>query len=107
MPNIGITSEGNQQAGENYTLICAISFIGGLAGDVMISGSWSDNIGNLLQQEDMLPVNENASLMLQFNPLYSSHGRDYFCSASISIPEIAKVRNNTLSERITLQSKYN
>lgn len=91
-------------AGENYTLICSVTVVDGLADDVILAVSWTDNSGEPVQPDSLQRDSVNTTLTLEFDPLHSSHGGRYTCNASITVPEISTVRRNSEPHDITIQS---
>ena len=82
-PDIVIQTSGTSTAGENYELICTSNIPDGLSG-VLIVG-WSPIEGGVLQQV------ATHSSTLMFNPLRSSHERDYTCNATLSLTSATPV----------------
>ena len=103
-PLISITSEGNSVAGENYTLICTVSVVEGLADGASIAASWTDDRRNPLQSDILQTSNTNTTLTLEFVPLFSSHGGRYMCNASIIVPMISTVKMSSEPYDIIIQS---
>ena len=82
-PDVMIQTSGISTAGENYMLICSSSIPYGLSGDLTVG--WSPVEGGVSQQ------NATHSATLMFNPLRSSHERDYTCSATLSLSSATPV----------------
>lgn len=104
LPIISIVSEGSSLAGENFTVSCTSSVVAGLSDSVVVATSWTDSEGNPLQSDAPLMSGSNTSLALTFNPLFMSHGGQYFCTATISIVELSIQRMNSVPLDITVQS---
>ena len=109
-PNIVISSEGTPTAGEAYTLTCTFSVINGLVDSAIILNYWSDSNSNIITAEDTLLLAPTVAdtitmLPLQFSQLRTSHAGQYFCRASISIPEISAQQNSSLGQTVVVQSK--
>ena len=104
LPVITISSLGRSVAGENHTLSCEVSVIDGLVDDALVTTSWTEGRGTSLQADSVQTYNENTTLTLEFTPLLSSHGGQYICTASVTIPAISVVRRNSESYDIIIQS---
>ena len=89
-------------AGENYTLVCSVIVVDGLADDVILTVSWTDN--NLMQSDFTQGDGVNTALTLEFDPLLSSHAGRYTCNASISVPAVSAVKINSEPHDIIIQS---
>lgn len=107
IPAINIIRDGNSVAGENYTLICTVTVVDGLADDVVFAVSWADSNGDPVQSDSMQRDGVNTTLILEFDPLLSSHGGQYTCNASITVPAISTVRRNSEPHDIIIQSNNN
>ena len=57
--------------------------------------SWTDNNGD--------PV---LSDVIQFGPLLSSHGGQYTCRASISVPAISAVKKGSATRAVIVQGNF-
>ena len=82
-PDIVIQTSGTSTAGENYELICTSDIPVGLSGDLTVG--WFPIEGGVSQQ-----VSAHSSTLM-FNPLQSSHERDYTCSATLSLTSATPV----------------
>ena len=45
--------------------------------------------------------------MLHFSPVEASHGGQYICNASITIPELSIAKTSSQAYDVTVQRKYN
>ena len=82
-PDVIIQTSGTSTAGENYELICNSNIPVGLSGDLTVG--WSPEGDGVSQQ-----VSAHSSTLM-FNPLQSSHERDYTCSATLSLTSATPV----------------
>ena len=105
LPTISIVSQETPVAGEIFTVTCMSSVIPDLVETAVVSTSWTDNEGNTVQSDVTLMSDSITSVALQFNPLYTSSVGQYFCTSSISIPELSVQQRNSQPFNITVQSK--
>jgi hypothetical protein len=101
---ISIVSGGSFLAGDNFTVTCTSTVVAGLSDSVVVATSWTDSEGNPLQSDTILMSGSNTSLALMFNPLFTSHSGQYFCTAMISIMELSIQQLNSVPLDITVQS---
>ena len=101
---ISIVSGGSSLAGENFTVTCTSTVVAGLSDSVVVATSWTDPEGNPLQSDTSLMPGSNTSLALMFNPLFTSHSGQYFCTTSISIVELSVQETNSVPLEIIVQS---
>ena len=106
-PQVTITPSGNSTAGSPYTLTCTVMVVNGLA--VVPQVMWLKNGTSVVGgnvTSGMVSAN-TTTLTLQFNPLHTSNGGQYFCIANVSIPiiSITSLYNNSESSFI-VQSKF-
>lgn len=99
VPVITVTDSGTPSAGENYTLTCNVSIITGVVDGTVVSVAWLDSSGNLVQSSSSTLVNT-----LYFEPLVLSHGGQYTCNSSITIPMTSTVRSNLEVRNVIVQS---
>lgn len=102
IPEVTIIGDDGPVVGENYTLVCSVIVVDGLADDVMLTVSWTDN--NSTQLDSTLGDRIGVTLALEFDPLFSSHGGRYTCDASILVPAVSTVRTNSEPHDIVIQS---
>jgi len=107
-PTVMITSDGYPVAGNLYTLTCTVTE--NLTADTMVM--WLDSTGDPINLEDVLVGdvvrNGNTSThQLTFNPLRTSHGQKYICTARISFLEITSIpdTSSNTSFPVTVLSK--
>lgn len=105
-PTITITDQGGSVVGENYTLICAVSTLEDIAENVALSGTWTDVYGHPLQQDLTITHGATVSMALHFSPVDASHGGQYICNASITVPELSIVKTSSQPYDVIVQCKY-
>lgn len=79
---LNITQEGNQTAGENYTLICSI--LPNLTGNVT-NFKWFYEVENtyeIINSSNQAVINALFKSELLFTPLHESHTGTYICQGS-------------------------
>ena len=81
-----------------------MSVIEGLADGASITASWTDDRRNPLQSDISQTLNTSTTLTLEFIPLFSSHGGQYMCNASITVPVISTVKRSSEPYDIIIQS---
>ena len=101
-----ITATQSPTAGQAYTLNCFAR-----TEDYVISAprlEWLnvDVTDNSITQSTQINGTISANRSLSFNPIRTSHGRNYTCRASVNIP-LANItdRRNTASQRVRVLSK--
>lgn len=104
-PAITITSLGDAVVGENYTLNCTVSVLEGIVGNVILNSTWTNVSGHPLQSDLTTTHGASASFMLHFSPLYASHGGQYICNASVTVPELSVVKKSSQTYDVIVQSK--
>ena len=105
VPTVTVVSEGESTAGDNYTLTCTVSVIEDLVPHASVALSWIDNSGGSVMPSFLETSGVNTISTLYFIPLLLSHSGGYVCNASITIPDIATVKQNTQSYNVVIQSK--
>ena len=101
-------SEGNQTAGNAYTLVCRVSVVESLVVDPDVV--WLDSNRMTVSGLDIAvgrPSIEGTVVTrnLTFSPLHTSHGGEYTCRASISVSSISiENLSNSSSTNITVKS---
>eukprot|EP00731_Ephydatia_muelleri_P019021 Em0011g1061a len=107
-PQVTITPSGSSTAGSPYNLTCTVMVVNGLV--VVPQVMWFRNgtsvIGGngILLTPGMLSAN-TTTLSLQFNPLHTSNGGQYSCTADVSLPAISITRLYALSSaRVIIQT---
>ena len=106
-PVVTITSLGDPVVGENYTLNCTVSILVNIAGNAILSSTWTNANGHPLEPDLIITHSASTSLMLHFSPLYASHGGQYICNASVTVPELSKIVQSSQPYDIIAQSKIN
>ena len=109
-PQVTITPSGSSTAGSPYTLTCTVMVVNGLV--VVPQVMWLNNGvcvvgGNGSSVTSGMASANTTTLTLQFNPLHTSDGGQYFCVANVSIPiiSITSLYNTSVSS-LTVQSKF-
>ncbi len=92
-------------AGENSTITCYVSVIGGLVDDARVEVSWTDNNGDQLEPDSTQTIGRNRSSTIALGPVVLSSAGLYTCTASVTIPDIAVVRRNSEPFTANIQSK--
>lgn len=93
-----------------HTINCTVSVISGLVQSVSIMNFWMDTSGNPIVRdyitvEESIDSNIATTISLHFEPLLTSHGGQYVCQASVAIPEIMALQNNSVTTDVAVQSK--
>ena len=107
-PVVTTSSYGSTIAGSVYSLVCIVKVVDGL---VVVPGVvWMKDGGVLVNGTNTTLTRTvsggNSTLNLTFNPLLTSHGRQYTCVATISIPIISLYNvSNQSSVNMTVNSK--
>ena len=75
--------------GNNYTLTCTVTLIGGIT--LPVTMEWMYNNASIVPSDHLLVSKENtsslvATLRLAFTPIDTTSGGDYTCRASIYVP---------------------
>ena len=91
--------------GENYTLNCTVSILEGIVGNVILSSTWTNASGNPLQPDLTTTYDASVSFILHFSPLYASHGGQYICNASVTVPELSITKKSSQTYDIITRSK--
>lgn len=106
-PAIIITTQGDSIVGRNYTLMCTVSTLEDITENVALSGTWTDINGRLLQDDvTTTHAGTTASVILHFSTVNASHGGQYICNASITVPELSLVRTSSQHYDVVVQRKH-
>ena len=107
-PTVTISSDGDPEAGNLYTLTCMVTE--NLTADAVVM--WLDSTGDPINLEDtlvgdVLQNGDTSTLQLTFNPLRTSHGQKYICTARIHFLEITSIpdTSSNTSFPVTVLSK--
>ena len=106
-PEVIISGLTRGVAGEELRLTCAVTTIEHLALSAEVTVKWSGpGLTDTAVREGITSAIDTTTTMrtLTFDPLKTSHGAQYNCSASINIPPIS-VTSNSNSTNILVQSK--
>eukprot|EP00731_Ephydatia_muelleri_P018727 Em0011g767a len=99
-PVVTSSSYGSTIAGSVYSLLCMVKVVDGLV--VVPDVVWMKDGGILLNGTNATLTRTvsggNSTLNLTFNPLLTSHGGQYTCVATISIPQLSlSITNSDVS----------
>ena len=107
-PQLGIHSDGVSTAGGMYSLTCTMVVVENLAVEPTVEWQFSNGSiivgGNGISVGNPLTSGNTITLTLTFNPLRTSHGRQYTCSANVRAKSITLSSNNTVAD-VIVQSK--
>ena len=86
---VASNENGRALHGNNYTLTCTVTLIGGIT--LPVTMEWMYNNASILPSDHLLVSKENTSslvttLHLTFTPIETTNGGDYTCRASIHVP---------------------
>ena len=94
-------------AGEELQLTCTVTTIEHLAISAAVTVRWTGpGLTDTAVREDASAIDTTTTMRtLTFDPLKTSHGAQYNCLASINIPQISVVKDNSNSTNVLVQSK--
>ena len=107
-PEVIISGLTRGVAGEELQLTCAVTTIEHLALSAEVTVKWTGpGLADTAVREDDASAMDTTTTMktLTFKPLKTSHGAQYNCSASINIPPISVVKDNSNNTNVLVQSK--
>ena len=96
-PTVSITAAGSLTAGQTYSLTCSVSVVEHLV--VQPSIVWRDGQGREVAR------GSGSGLQFTFDPLRTSNGSRYICTASVSVPEISLTVSGRASTDVVVFSK--
>ena len=99
------SSYGNSIAGSVYSLVCTVKVDDRLVAvpDVV----WMKDGGVLVNGTNTtLTRTVNSTLNLTFNPLLTSHGGQYTCVGTISVPQLSLSITNSSAVTVSVQSEF-
>ena len=103
-PEVMITTEGDSTAGQQYTLTCTVTVVENLVvepGVEWSGGRTPSGVGSVRRD------GATFTLTLTFNPLRTSDGGQYTCTASVNVSEISISNlNNKTSIDVIVQSMF-
>ena len=76
-------ASGSLTAGQVYSLTCSVQVVDHLV--VEPSVEWTRQDGS------QVTATSGSSLLLNFNPLRTSDGNNYTCTATVNVPSVATV----------------
>ena len=108
-PVVTTSSYGSTIAGSVYSLVCTVKVIDGLV--VVPDVVWMKD-GRVLVNGTNTTLTRtvsggNSTLNLTFNPLLTSHGGQYTCVATISVPQLSLNITNSSAVTVSVQSEFN
>ena len=106
-PVVIVSGDITMTAGEELQLICTVTTVDYLVASAVLTVQWSGgSVGESEVTESITNTNGVTSMKtLTFNPLLTSHGAQYTCTAIIDIPSINVMMTNSNSTNIMVQSK--
>ena len=108
-PVVTTSSYGSSIAGSVYSLVCMVKVVDGLV--VVSDVVWMKDGGILLNGTNATLTRTvsggNNTLNLTFNSLLTSHGGQYICVATISVPQLSLNITNSSAVSVSVQSKFN
>ena len=103
-PVVIVSGDITMTAGEELQLICTVTIVDYLVASAVLTVQWSG--GSVDESEVTESTNGVTSMRtLTFNPLLTSHGAQYTCTALIDIPSINVMGTSSNSTNIMVQSK--
>jgi len=96
-PTVSITAAGSLTAGQTYSLTCSVSVVEHLV--VQPSIVWRDGQGR------EVAGGSGSGLQLTFDPLRTSNGSHYTCTASVNVSEISLTVSGGDSIDVVVSSK--
>eukprot|EP00731_Ephydatia_muelleri_P018724 Em0011g764a len=106
VPVVTTSSYGNSIAGSVYTLVCMVKVVDGLV--VVPDVVWMKDGGVLVNGTNIILTRTvsggNSTLNLTFNPLLTSHGGQYTCVATISVPQLSLNITNSSAVTVSVQT---
>ena len=106
-PDVIISGLTHGVAGEELQLTCTVTTIEHLAPFAEVSVKWSGTgLTDTAVREDASAIDATTTMRtLTFKPLKTSHGAQYNCLASINIPPISVVKDNSNNTNVLVESK--
>ena len=107
-PVVTTSSYGSTIAGSVYSLVCMVKVVDGLV--VVPDVVWMKDGGVLVNGTNTTLTRTvsggNSTLNLTFNPLLTSHGGQYTCVATISVPQLSLNITNSSAVTVSVQSEF-
>lgn len=105
--SVTINTMGGNTAGDSLVLNCSVQVVQNLPAVPQIR--WMRMVGNmeevLLQSEEDMSDDVTLILPLEFNPVMTSDGGMYHCSASLNVPSINYMQNTSEEYNLTVTSE--
>ena len=94
-------------AGEELQLICTVTTVDYLVASAVLTVQWSGGSVDESEVTESITNTSGVTSMktLTFNPLLTSHGAQYTCTAIIDISSINVTVTNSSNTSVTVQSK--
>ena len=107
-PVVTTSSYGSTIAGSVYSLVCMVKVVDRLV--VVPDVVWRKGGGVLVNGTNTTLTRTvsggNSTLNLTFNPLLTSHGGQYTCDATISVPQLSLNITNSSAVTVSVQSEF-
>ena len=103
-----VGTEGNMMAGEPLTLTCTVSVLEGVSGVPVIA--WRRPDGSSVDSDDLVTVGDSetsdqiTTRALEFHSLYTSHGGQYTCIATLDVD--GSTSTALVTKDVIVQSKF-
>ena len=108
-PVVTTLSYGSSIAGSVYSLVCTVKVVDGLV--VVPDMVWMKDGGALVNGTNTTLTRTvsggNSTLNLTFNPLLTSHGGQYTCVATISVPQLSLSVTKSSAVTVSVQGEFN
>eukprot|EP00731_Ephydatia_muelleri_P018726 Em0011g766a len=105
-PVVTTSSYGSTIAGSVYSLVCMVKVVDGLV--VVLDVVWMKDEGVLVNGTNITLTRTvsggNSTLNLTLNPLLTSHGGQYTCVATISVPQLSLSVTNSSAVTVSVQT---
>ena len=103
-PVVIVSGDITMTAGDELQLICTVTTVDYIVASAVLTVQWSG--GSVDESEVTESTNGVTSMKtLTFNPLLTSHGAQYTCTAIINISSINNMMTSSNSTNIMVQSK--
>ena len=108
-PVVTTSSYGSTIAGSVYSLVCMVKVVDGLVvvPDVVWMMDGAILVNGINTTLTRTVSGGNSTLNLTFIPLFTSHGGQYTCVATISVPQLSLSVTNSSAVTVSVQSELN
>ena len=102
-----VSGDTTMTAGEELQLICNVTTVDYLVASALLIVQWSGGSVGESEVTESITNTNGVTIMktLTFNPLLTSHGAQYICTAIIDISSINVMMTNSNSTSVMVQSK--